>query len=124
MRPLFVMLALIAAVALVFANVAEPIEDVTDPLTLTYIAVVYTFAIVVMLAVTRQWNTIGCGLLATMTGDALLYGRASEHLPMPSSPWVLDIARAAFIVGATYLVIGVVMWIVQRRRNAPILQES
>jgi hypothetical protein len=120
MRPLLIMLALIAATAAFFSAVSDPVEDVTDPLTLGYIAVIYTLAIVVMLIFTRRWNTIGLGLLATMTGDALLYGRASEHLPMPDGAWVLDIARAAFIVGATYLAIGIAMWVLTRRRAASV----
>ena len=118
MRRLAGMTGLIAAGTVVFAAVGDEIESTyTDPAILTYIAVVYTIGVAVMLWYTRRWNTIGCGLLATMTGDALLYGRVSEHLPYPDAAWPLDLARSCFVVGGSYLVIGIAAWVIDHHRG-------
>ncbi len=117
MRHLITMLVLIAVAAVLFATASEATKDVQDPHILTYIAVVYTIGVVVMIVWTRSWSLIGCGLLATMTGDALLYGRASDHLPVPQGPWVLDMVRACFLVGGTYLIVGLMIWVRDQRRG-------
>lgn len=118
MRRLLGMTALIAVGTVAFALLGDEVESTyTDPAILTYIAVVYTLGVGVMLWYTRKWNTIGCGLLATMTGDALLYGRVSDHLPYPDGSWPLDLARACFVVGGSYLIVGIAIWIRDHRRE-------
>lgn len=115
MKRLAGMVGLVAAGTVVFSVSGDAMQPAIDAGILTYVAVVYTIGIGVMLWWTRQWSVIGCGLLATMTGDALLYARLSEHLPVPGGAWTLDVARSCFIVGSTYLVIGLVLWMRDQR---------
>ena len=105
------MTGLVAVGAVAFAVLGDEVEaQYTDPGILTYITLVYTLGVAVMLIYTRRWNTIGCGLLATMTGDALLYAKASDILPYPPGSWPLDLARSCFAVGGTYLALGILLW--------------
>lgn len=110
MKRLAGMVGAVAVGAAVFTVIDTETQARVDPLILTYIAAVYTLGIVVMLAWTRKWSTIGVGLLATMTGDALLYARLSHILPFPNGQWPLDIVRSCFIVGGSYLLVGMVLW--------------
>jgi hypothetical protein len=121
MKRLATMTGLVAVSTVVFSRIGGATEDVIDPLILSGIAVTYTLGIVVMLAYTRKWNTIGAGLLATMTGDALLYGHASRQLPMPEHPLVLDMARSCFIVGGLYLLAGLLLWVKDQRNGDALL---
>lgn len=117
MKRLAGMVSLVAAGAVASAHIGDQTKHIADPGILVYITAVYTIGIAVMLWYTRQWSWIGCGLLATMTGDALVYGRLSQILPMMDEPWGLDIARAAFVVGGTYLLFGLILWVRSQSEN-------
>lgn len=117
MKRLAGMVSLVAVGAVASAHIGDQTKHIADPGILVYITAVYTIGIAVMLWYTRQWSWIGCGLLATMTGDALVYGRLSRIVPLPDAPWVFDIARAAFVVGGTYLLIGLVLWVRAQNEN-------
>lgn len=125
MKKLAGMTALVAAGYVAFAVAGDAQQETVDAGILIYITSVYTLGIITMLAYTRSWSLIGCGLLATMTGDALLYGRLSRHMPFPEGPWALDLARSCFIVGGTYLVVGLVLWVrAQADDDAEMLTED
>lgn len=117
MKRLASVVAATTVTAIVFNNIDGGTKDVVDPAILVYITVIYTASVAAMLIYTRQWSIIGAGLGATMTGDALLYGRISRHIPVPflDDPWVLDAIRACFVVGATYIAIGLILWIRAQR---------
>ena len=124
MRNLARMTGLVAAGTVVFSTVPPDTRAVIDPLILVYIATAYTIAVIIMLVYTRKWSLIGCALLATMTGDALLYGRLSHHLPVPGGDWVLDVIRACFVVGGTYLVIGLFQWVREQEADDAVLMSE
>lgn len=110
MKKLAGMIGLVGVGYVGFTVASDARQEQIDDGILLYIASIYTVAVLVMLIHTRKWSTIGCGLLATMAGDALVYARASP-LTVLDGASVLDLARSCFLVGGTYLIVGMVHWV-------------
>lgn len=103
-----------------FSLVPSSMDHNVNPALLMYIAVVYTFGVSIMVVYTRRWNTIGQGLLCTMLGDALLYGRISTaefDRHFFTSEFVTNVIRASFLVGATFLLWGIIQWMYEDARS-------
>jgi hypothetical protein len=88
--------------------------DRIDLLITTSIALSYGLSVLVMLIGTAAWSMRSMGLFFTAIGNSTLYGyiayvRVSGNTP--NEGW-LDIARAAYLVGAPMVLVGLGIWVV------------
>jgi hypothetical protein len=82
-----------------------------DPVTLGTISTVYMICVISMLSRTKwlAWSILGAGFLATMAGDSILYGNAFWVRivdPHGAMEFMVDSARAFFIIGSAYILSG------------------
>ena len=123
-HPLLWMLMLVNAVAIVLISLHGRYERAFDNVMLVIIFTAYGLACLSMLTRTRwlAWSALGAGLVATMAGDAGLYGWifASRHwrdAVVPHQDVILSYVRALLGVGGCFVVIGLAReWWQDRRR--------
>lgn len=88
-----------------------------DTFILGEIATVFTLACLVFLLGTQVWTLRGTGQFLTYAGVAWWLGGvtlARLDVLDRNPEWVLDLARACFLVGGTALFTGLVLWLGRR----------
>lgn len=80
----------------------------------------YLVATIFLVANIRRWSFRSIGQVVTYLADSGLYvgaGLVKLGRWHPRTEGELTLIRAAFVVGCTFLVLGLVWWAVQRRRE-------
>ena len=96
-----------------------PPPDWLDTVILLGVAVAYTIGWAQMLVFRRVWTPRAVGIFWTALADATVYlalgvGKFG-HFPT----WALDLARAAFIVGAPLFALGTIRYLTRRTPPSP-----
>jgi len=128
-------LMLLAAAGMIIALAYTHTLGSYDAIILTFISVVYCLGALFMIGQTRwrDWTILGSGLVATFTADALVYGLFASNLYREGNDRIpfyqegLVIARSLFVVGGTWVIIGMLVetWLLfppetQERFKAPL----
>ncbi len=92
-------------------------NDPIDMVTVIGIGVTMVSAVLVMVLFTRTWSSRGIGVLLTTLGTGVLYSaatyaRLSDKSTTPE--WLIDLARACYLVGAPLFLFGLAVWVWQR----------
>lgn len=122
MKRLVLFLVVVFAVWVVLQWHDTTRHDPVDIAILVLLGTLFTLSVAVMLIGTTAWSLRALGVFGTMAGDAIFYSTlgAGSWLRWPAPEWLLDLARACFIVGAPLFFFACLRYLRERYNGGPV----
>ncbi len=94
--------------------------DPFDRINLVQVAVTFALAALVQIVWTRDWPMRTVGVLFTALGTAIVFGQSGWRWITDTGypEWFLDIGRALYTVGGPLLLLGLILWVRDTRRDS------